>query len=546
MIALVTAEQMRAVEAREFDCGVTEDDLTDRASRAVHTQVAKMAGSAPIVVLAGPGNNGMDALKVHRLLEAAGAESLLHCWNRSDCPAPFDQYRLASDLARARTVLDGLFGIGLTRAVEGEPAAILNAVEAEREGRATGADGLSVVALDIPSGLNSDTGEIMGVVLRADTTITLGLPKIGLYTGGGPGATGYVIHEPIGLDTLADTEGVASGFDSWADLAIPPRLPGSHKNDNGRVMVIGGSLRFPGAPVLAALAAHRAGAGYVTVGFPRSMLGVIASRLLEQTLLPLPEAEMGTLGEAAVTDALEGAADYQALVLGNGVHRDDATVRFVLGVLGVSAPAQRRVVGFRLDELTPAPTQRRSMGFNSTATRDREAASDAETPDQELIAPPTVVDGDGLFALAAADHWWVNAPSIALLTPHPGEMARLVEKSVAEVEANRIGVASTAAQQWGKTVLLKGSYPLIARADGRVEVLTEAHPELGTAGTGDVLAGLCGFFIALGLEPAEAARTALVLGSRTARIAAERFGRDTVRASDLIDALPEARKQRER
>ncbi len=545
MTPLVTAEQMRAVEAMEFDRGVTEDELTDRASRAVYGRVAEVAASAPTIVIAGPGNNGMDALKVHRLLEAAGSESLLHCWNRSDCPAPFDQSRLASDLARARTVLDGLFGIGLTRPVEGEPAAILRAVQAERERRRPGKDDLAVVALDIPSGLNSDTGEIMGVALHADTTITLGLPKIGLYVGGGPSATGHIIHEPIGLDKIADTAGLVVGFDSKEDLVLPPRLPGSHKNDNGRVMVIGGSLRYPGAPVLAALAAHRAGAGYVTVGFPRSMLGVIASRLLEQTLLPLPEAEMGTLGEAAVTDALDGVADYKALVLGNGVHREDATVRFVLGLMGVSAPVQRRVVGFRVDERAPAVAQRRPVGFNSTVVPHQETADD-DGSDPGKIAPSTVVDGDGLFALASADTWWESAASVALLTPHPGEMARLVDKSVAEVEADRIGVATAAAQRWGKTVLLKGSYPVIASPDGRVEVMTEAHPELGTAGTGDVLAGLCGFLLSLGLEPAAAARSALVLGSRAAHIAAERFGRDTVRASDLIHALPEARKPRGR
>ncbi|MDQ3327368.1 MAG: bifunctional ADP-dependent NAD(P)H-hydrate dehydratase/NAD(P)H-hydrate epimerase [Chloroflexota bacterium] len=546
MIALVTAEQMRAVEALEYDRGVTEDALTDRAARAVYAHIADRPSSAPIVVLTGPGNNGLDALKVHRLLEAAGAESVLHCWRRSDCPAAFDQDQLMSDLTRARTVLDGLFGIGLTRPVEGEPAAILHAVGAERDRRGRGTDGLSVVALDIPSGLNSDTGEVMGVALQADTTITLGLPKIGLYTGSGPGTTGYIIHEPIGLDTVADMASVAAGFDTREDLAIPPRLPGSHKNDNGRVMVIGGSLRYPGAPVIAALAAHRAGAGYVTVGFPRSMLGVIASRLLEQTLLPLPEAEMGTLGEAAVSEALEGSGDYRALVLGNGVYREDATVRFVLGMLGVTAPAQRRVVGFRVDDQSPALAQRRPMGFNSTPVPEGEAVDDADGSAQERTAPPTVVDGDGLFALATADRWWEHAPSIALLTPHPGEMARLVDQSVAAVESDRMGIASAAAQRWGKTVLLKGSYPLVARPDGRVEVLTEAHPELGTAGTGDVLAGLCGFLLALGLAPADAARSALVLGSRAARIAAERFGRDTVRAADVIDALPKARQQRER
>lgn len=541
MIPIVTAAQMRAVEAAEFARGVSEDELGDRAALAIRDRVTALTPpGGRVLVLAGPGNNGLDGVKVHRLLRDAGVGSALVCWNRAGCADALDFGALTAELDRAALVLDGLFGIGLTREVAGEAADLIQVVNATRARRSRTAEPLVVVAVDVPSGLNADTGVATGAAIEADATITLGMPKAGLFTGRGPGLSGEIVREPIGLRADDATEMAARGFDSAAALHLPPRRVGSHKNDNGRVMVIGGSLRYPGAPVLTALSAHRAGAGYVTVGFPRSMLGPIASRLLEETLLPLPEAEIGTLGTSAVDEARDGTAGYEALVLGNGLHREEPTVAFVLELLGVPAAAQQRPVGFGfgLGERGPQAAfgrARRPVGF-----RANEPEEEQETRPE---LPPTVVDGDGLYALSTRTGWWERAPSVALLTPHPGEMARLSGREVAEVEADRSGVAREAALTWGRTVLLKGSYPVIASPDGELEILVEGHPELGSAGTGDVLAGLCGFALSLGLAPAEAARAGLVLGARAAAVASERVGRDAVGAGDVIAALPEARRR---
>lgn len=535
MISLVTAEQMRAVEAAEFATGTTEDELSDRAAAAIHKRLLDIvSGGEQVLVVAGPGNNGLDAVKIHRLLEASGIRSVLRCWHRSDCSE--ESSDIEAQLAESSVVVDGLFGIGLTRAVEGEPAQLLELINAERERREYSQEPLLVLSIDIPSGLNSNTGEALGVVANADITVTLGLPKIGLFTGAGPTLAGDLVVERIGLSPR-EVEGESiKGFDRREHLTLPRRRVASHKNDNGRVLVIGGSLRYPGAPVLSALAAHAAGAGYVTVGFPRSMLGLIGGSLLEQTLLPLPESDVGALGPAAVGEAREAAAGYKALLVGNGLHREDGTVEFVLELLGVPGSQQRRQVGFVQSHGARSGSrvsQSRPVGFR----RDNTHTSKGESQD----LPPTVVDGDGLYALSTQESWWQNAPSVAVLTPHPGEMARLVDRKVTEVEADRLGVAREAAQKWGKTVLLKGSYPVIAGPEGEVEVLIEGHPELGTAGTGDVLAGTVAFALSLGLRPVDAARAALVLGARSATLAAEQVGRDAVGAGDLAAALPAAR-----
>lgn len=524
MIPIVSAEEQRRIEAAAFASGLPEGALTGRAADALVGYVLReLPPGGRALLIAGPGNNGLDAVKVHRRLLDRGVRSTLSCWRRRDCEGQRsdDLDALIGTLRDADLVLDGLFGIGLTRPVEGELAQVLLAVRSEQLRRGAGKR-LTVIGLDVPSGLQSDSGEVLGTALRADVTVTLGLLKLGLYVGDGPALAGEIRWEGIGLDGTAVSAGGAIGFDSSEALQIPARAVGSHKNDNGRVLLIGGSLRYPLAPVIAARAAQRAGAGYVTVGFPRSLLGPIAAHLLEQTLLPLAESDIGALGPYALDEAREHAPTYKALVIGNGIGREEKTQEFVMQLLGMPAALQKRPVGFR-------------AAAGQTAPREAE--------EESRPLPPTLVDGDGLYALAQQERWWEHAPAIKLLTPHPGEMATLTGKSVDEVEADRAGMAREAAGRWGKVLILKGDHPIVATPDGAVEVMTEAHPELGSAGTGDVLAGLGGYMLALGLEPQVAARYALILGARAAAVATARVGRDCVCAGDLIAALPEARRR---
>lgn len=515
MKPIVTTEQMRKVEAAEIAKGISESELSDQAAKAIFDSTAEdFTAEDSVLVIAGPGNNGLDAVKIRKLLRESGTKTQLYAWHRDDSP-PFDANALEKLLSESTVVLDGLFGIGLTRAVEGDAAEIVTAIAKERERRQLSDSPLRVISIDIPSGLQSDSGEAMGVAVEADITITIELPKLGLYVGRGPQHSGEIRVESIGMDdTVVDA--TVWGFDHTDKVHVPRRKVGSHKNENGRLLVLGGSLTFPMAPVMSALAAHRAGAGYVTISFPRSLLGAVASQILEQTLLPLPEAQVGTLGLESVRDAADGAEGYKALVVGNGIGREDETVAFVLQLFGVEAPGQRHGIGFHSVSGMPATTETNQL-------------------------PPTVVDGDALYALSTSERWWGKTKAVSLLTPHPGEMGHLLNIKASEVEADRIHLAREAASRWGRTVLLKGAYPLVAEPDGKVYVLTTSHSELGTAGSGDVLAGLCGFLLSLGLTPGDAARAALSIGSLAATIASEVVGPDCVAPSDLIVSLPEAR-----
>jgi len=514
VIPVVTADQMRSIEELAFKSGETVESLSQRAAESIADEILRLIREEllrpPVAVVAGPGNNGLDAIKTANILANSGISVKVFSWKRQESNS--QQAELEDVLDESRTILDGIFGIGLSRNVEGEAAQIierLNSFRSETDAR--------TVSIDIPSGLHSDNGKVMGVSIVADYTVTLGYPKSGLYTGKGPESAGVIVHKPLGFTIPEDFSPLAWGFtQNEYEVKFPERKVGSHKNDNGRLIVLGGSLKYPGAPVLAARAAARAGAGYVTVAFPRSLYYTITSHLNQETVWPLPEAEPFTLGPASVEEAREAASTYKALVVGNGVGREEATIDFVLELLGLPGPEQRRAIGFRPSPNLPKKNDKHQI-------------------------PPTVVDGDGLFALASQDSWWVSTPQVQILTPHPGEMARLVNKSVSEVESDRFGISVSSSKEWGKVVLLKGAYPLIAKPDGEVYLLIESHPEVSSAGTGDVLAGLCGFFLSLGYPAADAAQAALVLGSRAASIASETVSKNCVGATDLIDALPAAR-----
>lgn len=506
MTPIVTADQMRVLEERFAAAGRSLDELGDRAARAVfeHATSLLSAGKSALVI-AGPGNNGLDAVKAHRLLDAHGVSSKLYCHARTDCategPAPV----IPDDCG---VIVDGLFGIGLSRGMDDAACSIVRAVNAAKDRE----EPPLVVAVDVPSGLDATTGSVHGGVILADVTVTLGLPKRGLYTGHGPAAAGSIVIDPLGEEwTPDDPDTFALSPDVPAP--VPARRLGAHKNQNGRVLVVGGSLEYPGAPVLAALAAQRCGAGYVTLAFPRSLYPAVAAHVLEQTVYPLAEAEPGALGLASVNDLGSKAEAYDVVVLGNGLGRHEQTISAVHRLLGLARPSASAGLGFAARSAQPAPSSRYHLAA-------------------------LVLDGDGLFALAAAESWPGTLPDRTLLTPHPGEMGRLLGISVEDVEAARIERARAAAREWGATVLLKGSYPLVASPDGRVDVLTRPHPALGTAGTGDVLAGICGRMLAAGMQPGDAARAALQIGSRVADAAVERVGRDLVSASDLISAIP--------
>ncbi|MEP6811717.1 MAG: NAD(P)H-hydrate dehydratase [Actinomycetota bacterium] len=336
----------------------------------------------------------------------------------------------------------------------------------------------AVFAIDLPSGVDASTGEVAGAAVHADATVTFHGRKVGIVVAPGRFHAGRVHVADIGLEHLETAMRLAT-----AELlrSVPRRREGDNKYTAGHVLVVGGSRGFTGAPSLSALAAMRADAGYVTVAAPASSLPVLEQRLLEAVKRPLAESDDGIVAASAVEAVLELAGKASSLALGPGLGRGDGPKELV-----------RRVL------------------------------AEAELP--------VVADADALFELEPAT-WTVPR----VLTPHEGELARLLGRKSAEIAAHRLASVQEAVERFGCVVLLKGPDTLVAAPGAGAIVVSLGLPSLATAGTGDVLTGIVASFLAKGLEPQRAAAAATVAQQLASVEAPQRAG---LVASDLIDALP--------
>jgi NAD(P)H-hydrate epimerase len=428
---LYTAEEMRAAEA-----GHDVDAMMERAGAAVaEALMLRFPDARRVEVYAGGGANGGDGRIAADILRAQGRELVEE---------------------RPDVVIDALLGTGLKGAPRDESSHLIDQINSA---------GVPVVAVDIPSGVNASTGEVAGAAVRADVTVTMHGPKVGLAIAPGRFHAGEVEIADIGLEAAVTEHELVTP----AILAeVPRRSAQSNKYTAGHVLVIGGSPGLTGAPALAARAALRADAGYVTIAAPAQSLPVLETLVLEAVKRP-------------VEQVFEIAAD--AVALGPGMGRSEgakALVRRVLTEMDV----------------------------------------------------PTVVDADALFELEPGA--W---PAPHVLTPHEGELARLLGRQSSEVAAHRLASVQEAAERFGCTVVLKGEDSLIAAPTGGVLVSALGLPSLATAGTGDVLTGVTAAFLAKGMEPRRAAAAACAAQQLAAHEAPQRFG---LVASDVVEALPRA------
>lgn len=506
---VVTTEQMRAMERQAVDAGISEDTLMESAGLATARRIGQLFDTLRgrrVVVLVGPGNNGGDGMVAARYLADWGALVTLYMATArrrddkfEDCQArrvrvveaedDHDQWQLGSYVSLAEVVVDAMLGIGTDRPLEGP---IRDAVASIQKFGTNHRD-IHLVAVDVPSGMNSDTGETDGVCFPATLTLTLGAPKTGLFRFPGAAFTGEVETLPIGLPDGAGAQVDMELADRDSIAGVLPRRPrDGHKGSFGSVLLVAGSRRFAGAPVLAASAAYRAGAGIVTLATAEPVYLLAAPRLLEQVHLPLPASAEGGISAAsagAVANAMNRAA---ATVIGPGLGDTEETRRLVQALL-LSA-------------------------------------------DEE--GPPIVVDADALNALAGLEGWHASLKSHAVLTPHPGEMARLLGRSTEQVQHDRVGAARESSDAWGQTLVLKGAYTVVASPGERTTLIPFANPLLGTAGTGDVLAGIIGALLARGMTPHDAAVAgAYVHGAAAERLRPE-LGASGMLASDLLIEIP--------
>jgi len=559
MPKIVTTDQMRAIEQAADAKGHSYAAMMELAGRAVAERAKQHLAGIPeprVAVLVGPGNNGGDGLVAARILveevEGASVGAFL-LKPRPDSDEVFTSARdagvfiadaandkeqgfrvLQNLVGNADVVIDALFGTSVRLPIRGNAAKVLQVAHkaialrrAERQAsayttpahpdEAPRASGPVIIAVDCPSGLNCDTGELDKNALHARETVTFAAAKPGLLAFPGAEAVGTLHIGNIGLpDRLPELDAVKLSLIDAADVRqmLPPRPLNSHKGTFGKAMIVAGSLNYTGAAYLAAAAAYRVGAGLVTVGAPQIIVSTLAGMLPEAVWLLLPH-DLGVINEAAVKVLREEIEGYNALLLGPGLGREDVTAEFLRELLQPKEEIRRsRAIGF-----VPAEPGAGGAGESSANL------------------PPLVIDADGLNLLAAMEDWTTLVPHGTILTPHPGEFARLAHVDRDEVQTNRLALAQEKAAQWDCIVVLKGAFT-IAASDGRTAVLPFATPALASAGTGDVLAGAITGFLAQGLEPFDAAVVGAWLHGRAGLSAAEMLGTTaSVTAGDVLELL---------
>ena len=506
---LVTVEEMRVMERAAIEAGTSEAQLMEEAGLAAAQEAWMLLGTLEgrrIVVLAGPGNNGGDGLVAARHLYDWGADvSVLAPRGRGEdsnlqeltarevgVAQGEDAAAALPGMADADLVLDALLGVGKARALAADEP-IGEALVALAKGRAS-SHPPKLLAIDLPTGLDADGGGVDPLTVAADLTVTFGLPKVGMYQAMGSGVVGRVQVVDIGIPAEAmEAASLELITSRWAREALPPRPEDANKGTFGKVLVVGGCSRYRGAPALAATAAYRAGAGLVTIACPEPVIASIAPGAAEATWLPQEAAEDGGLtAEAALALRREWPA-FDAGVVGPGLGHTGETRALVWALL-----------------------------------------PDAE----EDVAGRVVIDADALNALAALEDGAERTPAGAVLTPHPGEMARLLGSSVAEVQANRVGAAREAAGRYGCAVALKGAHTVVADAEGRARISPFANPLMATAGSGDVLAGMIGAYLGQGLASFEAASLGVYLHAAVGEALRTGYGDSGLLAGEIAGRLP--------
>ncbi|MFH1662372.1 MAG: NAD(P)H-hydrate dehydratase [Chloroflexota bacterium] len=502
---VLSADEMRWVEQECAKSGITTDMLMENAGQAVAEETRRILGgieNKQVILLIGPGNNGGDGLVAARHLHDWGAKISLFLLGKSDKDdhnlnlvrergiTCYDNLEGFGDLlSSADAVIDALFGTGKSRSLEDVFKQALEQVTVARKKRLR----LRIIALDLPSGLDADSGACDLACLYTDHTITLGFPKPGLYNSPGAGRAGFVTIVDIGIpEHLAESVKTEIITDEWARSVLPKRPLEASKSSFGRVLVIAGSVNYIGAAYLACSGAIRVGAGLVTLATAGSLQPILAAKLTEVTHLPLPESAPGVISAEAANIVIPELKVYNVLLLGCGLGQSEQVVAFNRSIL-----------------LQP-----------------------------KYRLPSLVLDADTINTLAKTPGWWRQITDDAILTPHPGEMARLIGMSVAEIQSNRVCITRDMASEWKKTVILKGAYTIIAAPDGRCRICPAANPGLASAGTGDVLAGVVAGLLAQGLNVFDAASLGVWLHARAGEIVKADLGDAGMIASDLLPVLP--------
>lgn len=507
---IVTVEEMRELEARAGrEYGLTSDILMENAGKSAAELLAREArkhravSGQEFLLLIGPGNNGGDGLVMARHLEQWGGLVSLYRWNEQrlaihgeEVPGPQTAQRLEAMIQSASYIVDALLGTGTSRPLPDDMRALLRRVREEREKRSN----LRVVAVDLPTGLNADTGEVDPGTIPADLTITLACPKQGFFFFPGRGYLGQLLVGNIGLPPELEHHFPNEMLsDALTRRLLPARPLESNKGTFGKAMLLCGSPSYPGSAYLAGSAAARIGAGLITLAVTEQMLPIYAGAFHEATFVILPPEEERSLKRVDLL--MEEMKGYRSLLIGPG--------------LGQS-PSTRETILHLLERLRALPDEQR---------------------------PHLVVDADGLNNLSALERWWTLLPRDTIITPHPGEMGRLCHGlKVSGGSLERLELVRQKAREWQVTLVLKGACTIVAHEDAAATMHTrinwKANPALATAGTGDVLAGIITGLLAQNVQPFDAASAAVYLHATAGERVGQQIGEAGLLASDLLPEIP--------
>jgi NAD(P)H-hydrate epimerase len=513
---VVTAEEMRSIDRKTIEeYGIPGLVLMERAGLSVALKVKELFEKKKIIVLAGGGNNGGDGIVAARNLFNWG-------WNvkilllsevdrlSADCLAQYEIARKmgvhiesrstlnAGDLHSA-VVIDAIIGTGLKKPVKSPISALIRSINKSD---------VPVVSVDMPSGISADNGGVLGEAVQADYTVTFGLPKIGHMLAPGKEYSGRLFIEEIGFPgELLESEAlsVQAVHEHDASALLPERPADSYKGDFGHVLVVAGSRGKTGAAFMTARACLRSGAGLVTIGVPETLSGVFQGRITEEMVLPLPDTGKGVLSDkaySAIADFLDRKADV--LAAGPGLTSGSPVAKLIKQLIAT-------------------------------------------------VTVPMVLDADALNAISGETGLLDRAKSPVVLTPHIGEMARLLAKKsrktglqsvsadlINTIKSDKVGAARSFAKEHGVYLVLKGAPTIIAEPEGEVRINTTGNPGMATAGTGDVLTGMIAALLGQGLQPLDASVLGVYLHGSAGDFAASVKGLHSLVASDIVEQIPSA------
>lgn len=510
MEPLATADEMRAYDARAIRrYGVRGTMLMENAGRSVANAVERYLEGGRgkrVLVVCGKGNNGGDGFVAARhlllnrhmeidvglvgsakqvrgdarvnlniLRKLATTESRLTLFE-------IESLKSLKQLRRPDLIVDALFGTGFSGAVKNPYRQVIDWINANH---------VPVIAVDVPSGLNADNGTIENIGVSATRTVTMGMKKIGLVVGKGPEVAGEIEVEHLGApDVIFSEESWKTFLVSTADVQkrLPRRPLDAHKHSVGKIFVLAGSKGLTGAAAMTSTAAMRAGAGAVVLGTPRSVYNILARKLTEVMTEPLDDTDQGTVGLKAL-ETIQKYIDWSDVtIIGPGLGRHAETRSLLLTLLNNGRK-------------------------------------------------PFLLDADGLNALAGNTNALRRKDRDIIITPHSGELARLIGRPAQQIDKDRVNVARTSAKELGVTVVLKGAPTVTGATGGIVCVNSTGNAGLATAGTGDVLAGIIGTFWAQKMPPFEAAYAGVFIHGLAGDFAKKHFGERSMMAMDVVDNI---------